>query len=578
MKTEKQHLRTGYTTGTCSAAVAKAVTYMLVAGELVDHVVVTMPDGSESILEIKNAEIASGIASCHTVKDAGDDPDITNGIKIFASAKRDSSGEIKLVAGEGIGKVTKPGLAVEVGKPAINPVPEKMILQAIREVLPEDEGVEVTISIPEGVEIAKRTFNPKLGIIGGISVLGTTGIVRPMSEEALKSSLELHLSQLAQLGHRKVVLVPGNYAVDFLSRQYGVNADEVVQTSNFIGFMLECAVKFGFTRVLLVGHIGKLVKLAGGIFYTHSRVADARNEVLAAHYLEYSKDSATALELMKINTTEEAVAIVRNNGFWKYLAEKISSRAWEYVHHQLEVDVITFSQSKGLLGYSKNAHSFSSEYSELRIDATHAMPELVLCGIGPGNPDLLSQQVFSHVANADVLIGGGRHLSLFESVGAEKIVFNGKLEPLQVALQQYSDRKVVLLLSGDTGFYSLLNYIKRTFPERKIESVPGISSFQYMYARLNMNYENARLLSLHGKETDFVKAVTECDSVFLLTDKTNTYKKIAQTLIDHNMSNAMMYVGDKLSYNDEILFSGTALEVVATNYELNLCSVIIKRL
>ena len=356
-------LRSGLTTGTCATAVAKASAYMLVHQELIEHVAVTLPSGKEVILELTNSKLTKTTAHCATIKDAGDDPDITHGASIEASASLQEQPGIKLKAGMGIGRVTKPGLAVEVGQPAINPVPLKMIKEALHEVVPDGIGIEVEISIPEGEALAKKTFNPKLGITGGISILGTSGIVKPMSEEAIKNSLVLSLQQLSAQGARSAILSPGNYGKAFSKQQFNYDEDKTVLTSNYIGFMLEQAVRLKFEKLVLIGHIGKLVKLAGGIFQTHSRTADARNEILAAHYFQFTKDVEGFQDIMDANTTEEVVSSMENTAFWNYLADKIKTRAEQYIYQELRVEIVLFSQQKGLLASSENAIQLIDEIS-----------------------------------------------------------------------------------------------------------------------------------------------------------------------------------------------------------------------
>ncbi|MDA3892518.1 MAG: cobalt-precorrin-5B (C(1))-methyltransferase CbiD [Salinivirgaceae bacterium] len=362
---EKLHteLRSGLTTGTCASAVAKASAYMLIKQVQLNHVMVKLPNNDEVVLELKDVKLDDKSASCTTIKDAGDDPDITNGIRIIAKASFNKGNSVKLIAGEGIGIVTKPGLAVEVGKPAINPVPLKMINESLAEVVPDNTGVEVLLSIPEGVEVARKTFNPRLGIEGGISVLGTTGIVKPMSEEALKDSLILPLKQLAAIGCTKAILSPGNYGRAFSKQQFNYDEDKTVLTSNYIGYMLEQAVRHKFTKLVLIGHIGKLVKLAGGIFNTHSRTADARNEILAAHYFSFTQDADGFEKIMNANTTEEVVTDIQNSAFWNYLALQIKKRTEQYIYQELEIEIVLFSQKTGQLTATRDALNLIKEIS-----------------------------------------------------------------------------------------------------------------------------------------------------------------------------------------------------------------------
>ena len=568
-------LRSGYTTGTCCAAVAKAATWMLFNGDMLHHIQVGMPDGDTAMLEIADIQLSAHSATCTTIKDAGDDPDITNGIKVHATATIIDSPQVQLIAGKGIGTVTKPGMAVAVGQAAINPVPLAMIRQAISDVLPEGKGVAVELAIPEGVAVAKRTFNPRLGIVGGISVLGTTGIVKPMSEEALKNSLELELKMLAHQQTDYVILVPGNYAISFLQQHCKVDTESVVQTSNFIGFMLEKAVKYGFKKVLLVGHIGKLIKLAAGIFHTHSRIADARNETMAAHYLAFCSDAITAKQLMAVNTTEEAVELIQQPEFWPHMANVIRKRAQNYVYGELDIEVVLFSQQKHFLGASDAIDSFnlSLQSTPNVVDETRGA-HISICGIGPGHAAYILPQVYRKVAVAEVLIGGKRHLELFRH--PRKVLFNGRLADLNKTLVECTGKRVTVVVSGDTGFYSLRNYITNTFPQASIDLVPGISSFQYLYAKLNMGYEKGKLLSLHGRTSDFITELKANENVFMLTDRVNTFQHVALTLIKNGLGNTHMVVGNNLSYPNEEIITGKASELAQRTDQFELCAIILK--
>jgi len=359
--TEYKKLRSGYTTGSCAAAAAKAAAKMLFEKNILESVEISTPKWVLLNIKIHKPLITDDFTECYVIKDAGDDPDITNGIKIFARAQNNPKPEIKVLGGKGIGVVTKKGLSVEVGNPAINPVPMKMILDEVKSVMPENNGVIITISAPEGVELAEKTLNPKLGIIGGISILGTIGIVEPMSEEAFKDSLKLKLSVLKETGFDKCVFTPGNYGEKFLADNFCFNDDLIVVTSNFIGFMLDEALFYGMKKILMVGHIGKLVKIAGGIFHTHSKVADARNEIMAANYAYYKNDLSGLKKIMDSNTTEEAVDYIEDKSFFKYLVNRIKEKCEDYVHKELEVEAIIFSQKHGVLGETENARKLADE-------------------------------------------------------------------------------------------------------------------------------------------------------------------------------------------------------------------------
>jgi len=303
-----------------------------------------------------NKTAAGGCAS--VVKDAGDDPDITNGATLTATVEINFAADIVIQAGLGVGTVTKPGLAVAVGEPAINPVPRNVILQAVREVLPPGHGAVITIAIPEGEKLAKKTLNPHLGISGGLSIIGTTGVVEPMSEEAFKTSLTPQIKVVKALGYDQAVLVPGKIGRDIAVNRYGLPADAVIQTSNFIGYMLEASLEYGLSRVLVFGHLGKIIKLAAGIFQTHSRMADARLETLAAYAAALGAPQQAVKEILDCTTTEAAMEIVTANGLtgvYKILAERASERAGRYVYGGLTIGTTIVTLSGEILGLDATA-------------------------------------------------------------------------------------------------------------------------------------------------------------------------------------------------------------------------------
>lgn len=347
--------RCGYTTGSCAAAAAKAATAMLLRAEWEEQVTIQTPAGIALTLDVLGMECTREYTSCCVIKDAGDDPDVTHGIRVYARASRNTENRIIVRGGVGVGVVTKRGLQVSVGEAAINPGPMKMILSEVSEICGEDCGITIEISVPEGVEIAKKTFNEKLGIIGGISILGTSGIVSPMSDEAFKEALALELSMLREAGKESVIFSPGNYGENFIAQFAEVDSDAIVKTSNFIGYMLHQAVFYQMKRVVLVGHIGKLIKVAGGIFNTHSSVADGRREIMAAHYFQHTNDAAGFAHIMQSNTTEEAIEAVCDDSFFRYLCREIQSRCVDHVKGKLEVEVILFALDKGLLGMTDGA-------------------------------------------------------------------------------------------------------------------------------------------------------------------------------------------------------------------------------
>lgn len=313
MKTQKEEkLRYGFTTGSCAAAAAKAAAYMLLSGNEKKEISIVTPKGivfETELLDINRKEYE---VSCAVKKDAGDDPDVTDGILIYARVHYcedidcgGGNGEIKsedgectdnttrlvksrcaeivITGGEGIGRVTLPGLDQPVGEYAINHVPREMIAREVAEVsalFDCDRPLSVEIYAPEGVHLAEKTFNPRLGIVGGISILGTSGIVEPMSEKALVDTIKTELSVKKALGEKTAVVSPGNYGLDFIRANYDYDLDRAVKCSNFIGDTIRMSGEMGFDSIILVGHVGKLVKLAAGMLNTHSKYGDHRMEVI----------------------------------------------------------------------------------------------------------------------------------------------------------------------------------------------------------------------------------------------------------------------------------------------------------
>lgn len=360
-------LRYGYTTGSCAAAAAKAAAIMLIEKNAIKDVVLTLPNGKELSLPVEDAELMEDEARCCMVKDAGDDPDVTHGIKIYAAVRRTEAG-IGIDGGAGVGRVTASGLACGIGEAAINPGPRRMIRQALDEVK-RDHGYEggfaVEISVPQGPEIAKRTFNERLGIVGGISILGTTGMVEPMSESSIIETIKLELSVRKAKGHKVLLVAPGNYGLDFLKSEFGFDIDRAVKCSNYIGETLDHALYLGFERLLLVGHIGKLVKLGAGVMNTHSKIADCRNEVFAAHGALAGADRGTVQQIMAAKTTQEIHGILAEQrlagNVYQSIMEKVRFNINYRIMNKMEVGFLSFSNEHGVLFQTENAASLIRE-------------------------------------------------------------------------------------------------------------------------------------------------------------------------------------------------------------------------
>ena len=353
----QKKMRPGITTGTCAAAATKAA-LLAWSGQKPDTVDVTSPQGNIIHVKIAAYEQLVNGGTGAVIKDAGDDPDVTHGTTVIAEVKVQKDTDIIITAGIGVGTVTKPGLSVGIGEPAINPGPRKMIMQAVRDVLPAGFGAIISISIPDGQRLAKRTLNASLGIVGGLSIIGTTGIVEPMSEEAFKNSLSPQISVVKALGYDQVVFAPGKIGQNIAINRYDLPAETVIQTSNFIGHMLESAVHYNMKKVLLFGHLGKLVKVAAGIFHTHNRMADARFETLAAYMAAEGAPRQAILDILACTTTEAAMPIIAHyklQSVYQVLAERASARAKRYVFDDLIVGTVIVTLQGDILGLDDTA-------------------------------------------------------------------------------------------------------------------------------------------------------------------------------------------------------------------------------
>ena len=365
---EQKKMRTGYTTGSCAAAAAKAAVCMLLSGEVIQQVRLMTPKGVELDLEVEQIERRQHGVRCAVRKDSGDDPDVTNGIYVYAEVRKEPEPGIYLDGGEGIGRITKKGLEQPVGAAAINRVPRQMILEAVKEQSIRygyQGGLSVIISAPEGKKLAAKTFNPRLGIENGISILGTSGIVEPMSEKALTDTIFLEMKMLKENGIDRCCVVPGNYGRDFLAEQLGVDTDQAVKCSNYIGETIDAAVNLEMRSLLLIGHIGKLIKLAAGVMNTHSRQADCRMEVLAAYAAAEGASAECVQAILSCITTTEALELLKEKGILSGVMERVMERIEFHLCHRaggsIQVEAIVFSTEDGILGKTKRAEALLKE-------------------------------------------------------------------------------------------------------------------------------------------------------------------------------------------------------------------------
>ena len=362
-------LRCGYTTGTCAALAAAGAARRLLSGVWPQTVALTTPKGIRVEVPLEERADGEGFALCGVRKDAGDDADCTAGALICAEAALCPGTEVTIEGGAGVGRVTKPGLDQPVGAAAINSTPRQMIAEAVQAVCAATEydgGLLVTVSVPDGETMAKKTFNPDLGIEGGISILGTSGIVEPMSSQALIDTICLTLRQEYAQGHRRVILTPGNYGTDYLRREgldrLGV---PVVKCSNFIGEALDEVRALGYGQVLLAGHVGKLVKLAGGIMNTHSRQADCRRELFAAHAAVCGATPDLCRQLMDCTTADACLDVLKAHGLLAPVTERLLSEIGRHLQKragETRAAAVVFSNVHGTLGGTEGAGEMTAQW------------------------------------------------------------------------------------------------------------------------------------------------------------------------------------------------------------------------
>lgn len=342
---------------------------MLLGGTRECSAALVTPKGVRVEVPLHDIEISNGRASCSVQKDAGDDPDVTNGIFVHAAVRRTDGRRVAIDGGAGVGRVTRPGLDQPVGAAAINSVPRRMIENAVLAACEEfgyEGGVAVEISVPGGEAIAAKTFNPRLGIEGGLSIIGTSGIVEPMSLRAVADTVRVEMSVLRAGGNEDLILTPGNYGENFLASMPSIALRPHVKCSNFIGESLDAAVDLGFSAVLIVGHAGKLIKLAGGVMDTHSRVADCRMELLALHAALAGAAQPLVRRILEAATVDEGLSLL--GGLRAEVIGSLLERAEAYVGRRagpgLATGLVLFDGGRSLLGISKGAGSILSRWEE----------------------------------------------------------------------------------------------------------------------------------------------------------------------------------------------------------------------
>ena len=363
-------LRKGFTTGTCATAATAAAISMILNQDIEEKVTVSTANGVEVTMDIKDPSFAELTASAAVEKDGGDDADATHGLLIYSTVTLlPDSNDIEIDGEEGVGRVTQKGLKCDVGMAAINPTPRAMIEKTARQLLGPNCGAKIIISVPGGEETAKLTYNSRLGIVGGISILGTTGIVNPMSEESWKASITIELTMLYNQGYRSVVLAPGNYGEDFATNVLGIPPHRIVNMSNFVGHVLKEVQRIGFTRVLMVGHMGKFVKVAGGIFSTHSKDSDARMEIIMANLALLGAPVELLEKVDQCITTDAAGTLIEEYHYeevYQVLVDKMKFRSERLLRNrkpEVSIDVVTFGTEAGYLASTQTLEEIAEEWT-----------------------------------------------------------------------------------------------------------------------------------------------------------------------------------------------------------------------
>lgn len=356
-----KEVRKGFTTGSCAAAATKAAAYMLLSGYGLDDIEIMTPAGISFRAKLFDIKRDDNSVTAGVIKDGGDDPDVTSGLHIVSEVFLSAEAGVSIVGGDGIGRVTREGLDQPVGEYAINSVPREMITKELVEIsalFDYEGGFLVRLSVPGGEEAAKKTFNERLGITGGISIIGTSGIVEPMSKKALLDTINLEMKQ-RRLSSDIIRMAPGNMGRDAMKKAYGCDMEEFIKCSNFIGEAVDMAVSLSFKKLLLAGHVGKLIKVAGGIMNTHSREADSRLEILSSIAIKAGGDIELSRKILDCVNTEEALQIINDvsgsllKKTGELMAERINYYLSKRADKALETECVVYSSALGMIAESK---------------------------------------------------------------------------------------------------------------------------------------------------------------------------------------------------------------------------------
>lgn len=573
-------LRTGWTTGTCATAAAAAAVQLLTTGVSPGQVVIALPSGELVPLEIQSCAFEKRLetdedywAMASVIKDGGDDIDVTHGLEIRAHVRRIPDQMVRILGGSGVGKVTRAGLSVPVGEWAINPVPREMLQSHLSPFISELGGIEVVISVPGGEVAAEKTFNGRLGIVGGISIIGTSGRVVPMSEEAFKASLLVALKQAVALGHRQLTFVFGNYGEAFALSQ-GVPETAILKMSNFVGFMLDEAAKLGVEHVTVVGNIGKLVKVASGSFHTHSYISDGKFETLVAHLALLGAPPVRLEQVMAAATTEAVVALVDQwalegedyRALYSLLALAAKNKCFQRVRHAFNIDIVLFSDQRRLLASTMDIEA-EVQVGHLKMEdqpdsayQTIQPSQLIVVGLGPGDLSLMTTKAKLAIARADVVIGAVRQLELVATMLSKSAVthrVSGRVsEIVQLIAEHPKAKSIVVLASGEPLLFGIGNSLRGYYSE--LEVISGISSLQYLFSKIPVGMNDVLLTSCHGREFD-ASNLKQFNKIAMVTDQVWHPGAIAKAFKGEPIT---LFIGRNLGYPDETILSGRPEELM----------------
>ncbi len=353
----REKLRTGFTTGTAAAASAKAAILSIINQKKIDSVKVTLPKNNEIQIKINSCEFSSSIGKCSVIKDGGDDPDVTHGAEILVELSLTSElNKIEIDGGEGVGIVTKPGLGLEINKAAINPTPKKMITENIREVADDilkNNGIKIVISVPNGKELAKKTDNPRLGIVGGISILGTTGIVIPYSTASFAASVRQNLDVSLAMGNDTVVLTTGGRSEDFSKKIVDLPEHSFVQMGDFAGYTIQQCAKKRIKKAYIAGFIGKLAKMAAGVKQTHVKGSKVDTNFLSELAKSCKANENVINQIKMANSARHVQDIINENhvdGFFDLVCSKVYKQMRKHSEEKVPIEVILFDFDGSVLG------------------------------------------------------------------------------------------------------------------------------------------------------------------------------------------------------------------------------------